>query len=101
MTKILLVDDEPDIVDFLKYNLEQNGYEVIVGQEHASHRHAGRSYAPTKRIHPVGVDAHEPRSPCECAAVLPPRPLDASARCLGPGRSLGVSGGIGPGWIRC
>ena len=33
MTKILLVDDEPDIVEFLKYNLEQNGYEVIVGQD--------------------------------------------------------------------
>ena len=30
MTKILLVDDEPDIVEFLKYNLEVNGLEVIV-----------------------------------------------------------------------
>ncbi len=33
MTKILLVDDEPDIVEFLKYNLEQNGYDVIVGYD--------------------------------------------------------------------
>lgn len=33
MTKILLVDDEPDIVEFLKYNLEQNGYDVIVGHD--------------------------------------------------------------------
>jgi two-component system alkaline phosphatase synthesis response regulator PhoP len=31
MKKILLVDDEPDIVEFLKYNLEQQNYEVIVG----------------------------------------------------------------------
>ena len=31
MTKILLVDDEPDIVEFLKYNLELNNYDVIVG----------------------------------------------------------------------
>jgi len=31
MTKILLVDDEPDIVEFLTYNLELNNYEVIVG----------------------------------------------------------------------
>jgi len=31
MTKILLVDDEPDIVEFLKYNLETNNYDVIVG----------------------------------------------------------------------
>jgi two-component system alkaline phosphatase synthesis response regulator PhoP len=33
MTKILLVDDEPDIVEFLKYNLELNNYEVIVGYD--------------------------------------------------------------------
>jgi two-component system alkaline phosphatase synthesis response regulator PhoP len=31
MNKILLVDDEKDIVEFLKYNLEQENYEVIVG----------------------------------------------------------------------
>ena len=31
MKKILLVDDEPDIVEFLKYNLEQQKFEVIVG----------------------------------------------------------------------
>ncbi|MFH1194608.1 MAG: response regulator transcription factor [bacterium] len=28
-TKILLVDDEKDIVEFLQYNLEQEGFEVI------------------------------------------------------------------------
>lgn len=32
-TKILLVDDEPDIVEFLKYNLEMNGYDVVVGYD--------------------------------------------------------------------
>ncbi|MFZ2324021.1 MAG: response regulator transcription factor [Ignavibacteriaceae bacterium] len=31
MKKILLVDDEKDIVEFLKYNLELEDYEVIVG----------------------------------------------------------------------
>ena len=31
MTRILLVDDEPDIVEFLKYNLELNNFEVIIG----------------------------------------------------------------------
>jgi len=30
MKKILLVDDEPDIVEFLKYNLEQQNFEVLV-----------------------------------------------------------------------
>src|SRR5688500_278842 len=28
-TKILLVDDEPDILEFLGYNLRKEGYEVI------------------------------------------------------------------------
>lgn len=30
MQKILLVDDEPDIVEFLKYNLERENFEVLV-----------------------------------------------------------------------
>jgi two-component system alkaline phosphatase synthesis response regulator PhoP len=29
MKKILLVDDEPDIVEFIKYNLEKDGFEVL------------------------------------------------------------------------
>ena len=29
MPKILLVDDEKDIVEFLQYNLESEGYEII------------------------------------------------------------------------
>lgn len=33
MKKILLVDDEPDILEFLKYNLEQEGYQVITGTD--------------------------------------------------------------------
>jgi len=28
MAKILLVDDEPDILEFLRYNLEQNGFVI-------------------------------------------------------------------------
>ena len=31
MKKILLVDDEQDIVEFLKYNLEKENFDVIVG----------------------------------------------------------------------
>ena len=31
MKKILLVDDEKDIVEFLKYNLEQEDFEVLAG----------------------------------------------------------------------
>ncbi len=32
-TKILLVDDEQDIVEFLQYNLEQEGFEVIAAYD--------------------------------------------------------------------
>ncbi len=33
MKKILLVDDEKDIIEFLKYNLEKENYDVIVGYD--------------------------------------------------------------------
>ncbi len=36
MTKILIVDDEPDILEFLQYNLEKEGFDVqtaIDGEE--------------------------------------------------------------------
>ncbi len=33
MSKILLIDDEPDILEFLKYNLENEGYQVITGTD--------------------------------------------------------------------
>ena len=32
-SKILLVDDEKDIVEFLQYNLEQEGFKVIVAYD--------------------------------------------------------------------
>ncbi|MEJ2003630.1 MAG: response regulator, partial [Cyclobacteriaceae bacterium] len=28
-TKILIVDDEPDIVEFLQYNLEKQGFDIV------------------------------------------------------------------------
>ena len=31
--KLLVVDDEPSIITLLKFNLEKNGYEVIVGKD--------------------------------------------------------------------
>ena len=33
MTKILIVDDEPDILEFLQYNLEKEGFEVSVAND--------------------------------------------------------------------
>ena len=32
-TKVLLVDDEKDIVEFLGYNLEQEGYQVLTAHD--------------------------------------------------------------------
>ncbi len=32
-TKILIVDDEPDILEFLKYNLQKEGFQVIVASD--------------------------------------------------------------------
>ena len=32
-TKILLVDDEPDILEILKYNLTNEGYEVVTAKD--------------------------------------------------------------------
>lgn len=31
--KILIVDDEPDILEFLQYNLKKEGYEVVTAQD--------------------------------------------------------------------
>ena len=33
MSKILIVDDEPPIIDVLSYNLKQAGYEVVIARD--------------------------------------------------------------------
>ncbi|HZY45460.1 MAG TPA: response regulator transcription factor [Anaerolineae bacterium] len=33
MSKILIVDDEPPIIDVLSYNLKQSGYEVVIARD--------------------------------------------------------------------
>ena len=32
MQKILLIDDEPDILEFLSYNLKKENYEVFIAE---------------------------------------------------------------------
>ena len=31
--KILLVDDEPDILEIVRYNLSSQGYQIIIGKK--------------------------------------------------------------------
>ena len=32
-TKILLVDDEPDIIEIIKFNLEKKGYQIYTASD--------------------------------------------------------------------
>ena len=33
MSKVLIVDDEPPIIDVLAYNLKQNGHTVVIARD--------------------------------------------------------------------
>ncbi len=45
-TKILIVDDEPDILEFLQYNLEKEGYEVHLANNGAAGLETARKTQP-------------------------------------------------------
>jgi DNA-binding response OmpR family regulator len=45
--KILVVDDEPNIVDILKANLEREGYSVVTAGDGAQALDLGQSAKPT------------------------------------------------------
>ncbi len=55
--KILLVDDEPDILDFLRYNLQKEGYEVFTAGDGAD----GLKLAVQERPHIVILDIMMPK----------------------------------------
>ena len=44
--KILIVDDEPDILEFLQYNLELEDFEVLTASDGASGLNAARKHRP-------------------------------------------------------
>lgn len=56
-TKILIVDDEPDILDFLKYNLQKEGYEVST----ASNGEAGIKIAENEKPNLIILDIMMPK----------------------------------------
>lgn len=43
MARILLVDDEKSIIDFVSYNLEKHGNDVVVAQDGEAALHAAGS----------------------------------------------------------
>ncbi len=55
--KILLVDDEPDILSFLRYNLQKEGYEVFTANDGAE----GLKLAEQLRPHLVILDIMMPK----------------------------------------
>lgn len=44
--RILIVDDEPDILEFVKYNLAREGYEVFTAQNGAEALAAAAEHRP-------------------------------------------------------
>ena len=55
--KILVVDDEPDILEFLRYNLVKEGYEVFT----ASNGEEGLSIAEREKPHLIVLDIMMPK----------------------------------------
>lgn len=55
--KILLVDDEPDILDFLRYNLQKEGYQVFTASDGAE----GLKIAGSVRPHLAILDIMMPK----------------------------------------
>ncbi|MCG8698717.1 MAG: response regulator, partial [Bacteroidales bacterium] len=45
-TKILIVDDEPDILEFVSYNLEKEGYKITTAQNGAEAIDKAKTFLP-------------------------------------------------------
>ena len=48
--KILLVDDEPDILEFMEYNLRKEGYKVFTGKNGKEAIEIARGVSDEKKV---------------------------------------------------
>ena len=71
MTKILIVEDEPDMVLGLKDNFEFEGYEVLTAADGAAGLERARQHKPVRWFR--GPYYHSPRLVVACANSLASR----------------------------
>ena len=78
--KILVVDDEPDFVELIGFNLRLHGYEVISAKDGLEALLKARRFLPDLVVLDVMMDALASLS--RCAAFFWRHPRSADARCL-------------------
>lgn len=70
-TKILLVDDEPDVLDFLSYNLKKEGYEVFTASDGKSAIQTAKRVTPSLIILDVMMPEMDGIEACKELRTLP------------------------------
>jgi len=69
--KILVVDDEPDVVDLIGFNLHARGYEVIAARNGLEALLKARRYQPDLIVLDVMMDGMDGLSVCEILRTQP------------------------------
>jgi len=69
--KILLVDDEPDVLDFLSYNLKKEGYEVFTASDGRSAIQTARKVLPSLIILDVMMPEMDGIEACKELRTMP------------------------------
>lgn len=70
-TRILLVDDEPDVLDFLSFNLKKEGYEVFTASDGKSAIQAAKKVSPNLIILDVMMPEMDGIEACKELRTLP------------------------------
>lgn len=71
LAKILIVDDEPDILEFLSYNLEKEGYSVFTAPNGKAGLEAARKHKPDLVILDVMMPEMDGIETCKEIRLLP------------------------------